>query len=374
MLLATFAGAQAADLPSLTKAPPPPAANPFWAEVDVLAWSVKGDSLPALVTTGPPGAGALGAPGTAVLFGNSTVNDDWRPGGRITAGYWLDPRHTRGIEASFFDLGDASTDFAASSSGATLLARPFFDPTLPGQNSSLIASPGVLSGSVAINETSRLLGAGALYRQDIGNFAGERISALIGYRYLRSSDRLGISSQSTVLGGGAIPVGTAFGVTDQFEATSDFHGVDLGLTGEFARGPWSFDWRAKVALGANINSAQINGSTVVTVPGGAPVLSSGGLLALSSNIGSYSQTRFAAVPEIELKVGYQLTSQWRLIAGYDVLYWTGVQRAGGLIDTTVNSTLVPPAAAPAGPNRPQPVFNTTSLWAQGFSFGTRYEF
>ena len=375
MLLVTLTSAHAADLPFLkAPPPPPPVASLVWAEVDYLAWSVKGDSLPALVTTGPPGsAGALGAPGTSVLFGDSTVNDDWRSGGRLTVGTWLDPRRSRGLEASFFGLEDASTGFAASSGGTPLLARPFFDPTLPGQNSTLIASPGLLAGSVTVNETSRLLGAGALYRQDVGSFGGERISALIGYRYLRSSDRLGISSQSTFLGGGVIPVGTALGVTDQFEATSNFHGVDLGLTGEFTHGPWSFDWRAKVALGANINSAQINGSTVITPPGGAPVVAPGGLLALSSNIGSYSQTRFAAVPEISLKAGYQLTPQWRLVAGYDVLYWTDVQRAGGLIDTTVNPSLIPPAAG-GGPNRPQPVFNTSALVAQGFSLGARYGF
>src|SRR4029077_18632786 len=126
----------------------------------------------------------------------------------------------------------------------------FFDPNLPGQNSVLIASPGLLTGSVSVTETSRLLGAGALYRQAVGNFGGGGISALIGYRYLRSSDRLGISSLSTVTGGGAVPIGTTIGVTDQFEATSNFHGLDLGLTGEFTHGPWSFDWRAKVALGA----------------------------------------------------------------------------------------------------------------------------
>ena len=60
--------ADAADLP--LKAPPlaPADASPFWAEMDYLAWSVKGDRLPALVTTSPAGtprpqAGALGAPG-----------------------------------------------------------------------------------------------------------------------------------------------------------------------------------------------------------------------------------------------------------------------------------------------------------------------
>lgn len=377
LLLATMAGAgaTAAELPLARKAPPmaPPESNPFWVEVDALAWTVKGDHLPALVTTGP--SGVLGAPGTAVLFGDSTVNDGWRAGARITAGYWLDPRHTRGIEASFFDLADASADFAAGSAGTPLLARPFTDATTGLQNSLIVASPGTLAGSIAINETSRLLGAGALYRQDIGSFGGERISALIGYRYLHSSDRLGISQSTTFLGGGGVvPAGTVFAGTDQFDATSDFHGLDLGLTGEFIHGPWSFDWRAKVALGANINAAQINGSSATTLGGGGPTtVFAGNLLALPTNIGSYSHARFAAVPELELKAGYQLTAQWRLIASYDVLYWSGVQRAGGLIDTTVNPGLIPPGGG-GGPNRPQPTFNTTSLLAQGFSIGARYGF
>jgi hypothetical protein len=74
-----------------------------------------------------------------------------------------------------------------------------------------------------------------------------------------------------------------------------------------------------------------------------------------------------------LKAGYQVAPGWRLIAGYDVMYWTGVQRAGGLIDTTVNPNLTPPPAG-GGPNRPGPVLNTTNLLAQGFSFGVRYNY
>ena len=48
--------AAAADLP-ITKAPPKSldSASPFWAEIDYLAWSVKGDRPPPLVTTSPGG-------------------------------------------------------------------------------------------------------------------------------------------------------------------------------------------------------------------------------------------------------------------------------------------------------------------------------
>jgi Putative beta barrel porin-7 (BBP7) len=369
-----FAGstATAADLP-ITKAPSkiPDSGNPFWAEIDYLAWTVKGDRPPPLVTTSPAGtpgpqAGVLGAPATSVLFGDSAVNGGWRSGGRLQAGYWFDPRHDKGIEVSFFDLQNASTGFATDSGAHPILAQPFFNALTHAQDAALVGFPGLVTGAVAVNESSRLLGAGALYRQEIGTWSGQRISALIGYRYLHSSDKLSIPVALNILGAGTISD------TDAFNATSDFHGVDLGVAGEWKHGLWTLEWRGKVALGANFNSAQISGITTTNF-GGVTTTLPGGLLALSSNSGSFSQTRFSAVPEVALKAGYQVAPQWQIVAGYDLMYWTGVQRAGGLIDTTVNPGLIPPAA-PGGPQRPQPVFNTSPLLAQGFNVGVKYNY
>jgi hypothetical protein len=375
--------AVAADLPVITKAAPLALADPdrFWVGMDYLAWSVKGDRLPPLVTTSPAGtplaqAGVLGPPGTTVLFGDSSVNGGWRSGGQLRAGYWFDPKHKTGIEANFFGLERASSGFNADSAGTPILARPFLDATTNLQNSQLIAFPGLLSGSVTASETSRLYGAGALYRQEIGSSSTSwgtmRFSALAGYRFLHASDRLDISSTSIAVAGGLIPPGTVFAPSDSFHASSNFHGLDLGVVGELSRGPWMLEWRAKVALGANLNEAQINGSTTITA-GGVTTTSPGGLLALSSNIGSYSQTRFAAVPDFIVKAGYQFAPAWQLVAGYELLYWTGVQRAGGLVDTTVNPNLIPPAGG-GGPQRPQAQLDTSSLLAQGFSFGIKHQF
>jgi hypothetical protein len=365
------ASAVAADLP-ITKAAPPIAdpGSPFWAEIDYLGWTVKGDRPPPLLTTSPAGtpqaaAGVLGAPGTSVLFGNSAVDDGWRSGGRLQAGYWFDPHHDRGVEVSFFDLQDASSGFAANSGTNPILARPFFNTLTNAQDTTLVSFPGLATGAATVNETSRLLGAGALYRQDIGNWADQRITALIGYRYLRSSDSLTIASALSA-------PGFALSETDAFNATSNFHGVDLGLAGEWRRGPWMLEWRGKVALGADFNSARIGGTTTTSF-GGVTTTSPAGMLALSSNSGSFSQTRFAAVPELALKAGYEIAPRWQIVVGYDLLYWTGVQRAGGLIDTTINPNLIPPAT-PGGPSRPQPVFNTSPLLAQGFNVGVRYGF
>ncbi len=370
-LLYAVGDALAADMPLKAPTPPEQPFDPFWIGIDYLGWSVKGDHLPALITTSPAGtplaqAGLLGAPGTAVLFGDSSVDGGWRSGGRVQAGYWFDPQRARGIEVSFFDLQDTSSGFAANSNGFPILARPFVDATTGVSNSLIIGYPGFSTGAVAASETSRLLGAGALYRQDIGNWAGQRISALIGYRYLHSSDGLSIPFATNAPGLASL---SGF---DAFNAASNFHGVDLGLDGEWKRGAWILEWRGKVALGANINNAGINGMSSLTAFG-ATTTAPGGFLALPSNIGNFSQTRFAAVPEIALNAGYQIAPRWQLFAGYDLLYWTDVQRTGGLIDVTVNPNLVPLPTG-GGPLRPAPMFNTQPLLAQGFNFGIRYNY
>jgi hypothetical protein len=136
------ASAAAADMRVKAKAPPASVASPFWIEADYLLWTAKVDKLPPLVSTGN-----LGAPGTTVLFGDSVVNDRWRSGGQIKAGYWFDSQHNWGIEGSFFGLQDVSTGFNVGSSGSPVLARPFFNVLTGLQDTSIVASPAIGSGA-----------------------------------------------------------------------------------------------------------------------------------------------------------------------------------------------------------------------------------
>ena len=227
-LTSSVSSGWAADEPSpVLKGPPKAVASTgnFWGELEFLYWQTKGDKLPALVTSG--GTGAIAAAGTSVLFGNSTVNEDWRPGGRTTAGYRFDSSHTSGVEAHFFGLADTSTRFNAASGGTPLLARPFFNTVINAQDALLIAAPGIVSGQVSASETSRLFGLGADYRKQLCSscFLGS-VSGLIGYRYLKLSDDLQISSVQN-----AVFIPATFAVIDQFNTRNHFNGVNLGLTG-----------------------------------------------------------------------------------------------------------------------------------------------
>ena len=86
----------------------------LWLSADLLLWATSGNSLPGLVTASPAGtpasqAGVIGQPGTSILFGNDWVPGTMRPGGRVTVGYWFDPRQLDGIDAQYFELADATS-------------------------------------------------------------------------------------------------------------------------------------------------------------------------------------------------------------------------------------------------------------------------
>jgi hypothetical protein len=306
------------------------------------------------------------------LFGNERVNDDWRAGGRVHAGYWFDACQRTGIEASFFALDDATTRFVAGSSGDPVLARPFFNAALGQLDAELVAFPGVLAGRIAVTDRTALLGTGAVLRQNLCCGDCYRVDGLLGYRYLHLTDRLGVTEDltSTDPTDAAVPLGTRFLVADRFGATNDFHGCDLGLAGEFRKGPWVVQWAAKVALGVTDSDLDVFGATTLAVPGSPATTGTGGLLALPSNSGHFTRDHFAVVPELGVKLGYQVTPHLRAYVGYDFLYWTQVVRPGGQIDLAVNPNLLPPLTPPiAGPARPEPRMNGTDVWAQGIGVG-----
>jgi hypothetical protein len=103
------------------------------------------------------------------------------------------------------------------------------------------------------------------------------------------------------------------------------------------------EWLGKVAVGENYSTTQVNGASTFAADGGASVASPAALLALPTTMGGFSQARFAVAPELALKAGYQVTSQLRVHAGYDFLFWSNVVRPGNVTpeSTPLRSHLEP---------------------------------
>ena len=373
--------------------------NRLWCSAEFLLWWIKRGNVPPLATSGTlDSLGALG-PGTTTLFGGD-LNYGERLGGRFTIGYWLDSSQTRGIEGSYFFLGGPSDNFSASSSdlpGSLVLARPYFNVISGLQDSQLVSYPDIISGTVGISSSSQLQGAELnmvcnrccchndccqtdccqtdCCPTDYGCISGHHLDLIAGFRYLGLNEDLGITENLTTLDTAPSPPfvpGATMTVFDGFGTRNSFYGGQIGARGEWCRGRWFVNVLGKVALGDTHQEVRISGTTDFTDPGVAPVRQQGGLLALPTNIGTYSRDQFSVVPEIGINVGRQVTDHLRVFAGYTLLYWSNVLRPGDQIDFGVNPTQLPTPTGPGtlvGEARPAFAFHNTDVWAQGINLG-----
>jgi hypothetical protein len=353
----------------------------YWGSVDYLLSWMKSAPLPPLVTTSPAGtarsvAGVIGQPNTTTLFGNNDAAGEFRSGLRLDLGAWIDREHTLGVDAGFFMIASqANLFFANSPDGNTILARPFVDATSGTPISQLIAFPGVSSGSVTgAYRSDNFVGANLDLEEVVLACDGFRVTSLLGYRFLQFNDRLAIDTNETALPGGVVAAGTTIVVSDRFSASDVFHGADFGVRGEYGNERWSVGLLARLAVGSVHRSIGITGATTTTVPGSAPVTSSGGFLALSSNNGVFSLSDWVVAPEFGLNVGWNINSNVTLRLGYSVLVFTDIARANDQVNLSINPALFPPAVAGATPNSPAFHLQKTDLWLQSLSLGMEYRF
>jgi hypothetical protein len=364
-----------------------------WVRAEVLGWWTKGQNAPPLVTAGVDqnNPGILGEPGTQILFGGDDISDKARIGGRISAGTWLDSCHVWGIEGDYFMLDDLDQNFFTSGHTYPFLSRPFYDVT-PGLPADGEAVEGVnnedLCGQITVLTKSGFQGGGLALRKNLccntsccdkggsnpddwNNWSANccRLDGTVGYRYYRLDDSVYIREQLMSIATGNVPVafGTTYDIFDSFRSRNEFNGAELGLVGTMYRGRWSLEGTAKVGLGNTRTTVTIDGATTTTVPGQPSNTETGGLLALDSNIGTYRQDSFSAIPQLGVKVGYQCGCHMRLLLGYDFIYWDNVARAAEQIDTNVDTNQLPPPIASGD----SPAFRwvENSFWAQGVSAG-----
>ncbi len=116
-----------------------------------------------LVTTGSLAdavPGALGQPGTQVLFGDHAMNYGALSGVRLGGGIELVPGLA--LEGNYFLLQHGAVHFAAASNaaGSPLIARPFFNNQLGIEDSLGTSVPGVWAGSTLTSLHTRNCKAG----------------------------------------------------------------------------------------------------------------------------------------------------------------------------------------------------------------------
>jgi hypothetical protein len=349
----------------------------LWFGGDYLLWWTKSNHVPPLLTTGSLAdsvPGALGQPGTQVLFGNSIDSGD-HSGGRFFAGYWFGNDRILGVDGGFFFLSQKTVGLSDLSGGDPVLARPFFNVLTNSESAFPLAGVGGRTASFDSALTSRFWGAEANLRAAVWRTSCVQVSVLGGFRYLELNEML---QTDAFVDTPLASVPGAFGQrlsTDSFGTRNFFYGGQLGAQASVVWGRFSADLTGKVALGSTHEVATINGITDVAPASGGEFLRPFGQLALPSNIGRWSRDVFTVVPEGGVNFGYQLTCHVRLTVGYTFLYTSRAERPGNLIDLAVNPTQVRAALGQGveiGADRPVFPGRDTDFWAQGINFGLEF--
>ena len=298
-----------------------------------------------------PHPGALGQPGTTILFGDDDYRFGTRHGVRVQGGVYLDSEQTFSVDAAGFYIfpDNIQSRFASDDTGSPLIARPVLNAFVGQLRSFLTSTPGLFAGSTTVDARSELWGFETNARYEFELAPSIRANVLGGVRFVRLNERLGITDQLTPIVPGAFTfLGPANFVNppntirdqDLFETANNFYGVNLG-----SQVRWQKDWLflsayGKVALGSTEEKLRIQGSTTLVTPTGNQT-APGGILALPSNIGNYSRSVFGVVPEAGLTLGIEPIRHVRATLGYSFLYWNNVLRPGAQIDRIVNPGQVP---------------------------------
>lgn len=348
-----------------------------WGEADFLMyWLKQGPSPTPLLTT--PGG---------ILLGNDKLDFGRAVGGRVGIGVWMNDRHTFGFMAGGFMLEQRSAHAIAGSAadGTPVLSRPFTDALLATPGQLLVASPGLLAGGLATDAGARLSGAEVSGIYNIGCARHVSLDFLAGFRYLDLDEFLAITQSGLLTGTVPIPFGgttyllpgpTELVLTDRFRTRNQFFGGEVGGRGEVLFGPVGVCVLAKVGMGTNHQTIDIDGSSRLGAPGAVPL--PGGLLAVEgANRGRQVSNRFAVLTEVGGKVGVQVTKHLRATIGYEFLYLNNVARPGSQIDPVVNTRLVPTSAnfgGVGGLTSPLPTQARDDFFAHGVRLGVEWQY
>ena len=239
-----------------------------------------------------------------------------------------------------------------------------------GEDRTPVAIPGSLTGAVAIKNTLELWGMQANAVANFIRTPNWDVSALGGFRYLNLTENFNMYASLAGISGSPFAGQSEF-TDDNFGTRNQFYGALLGLRGRGMYGPFSLETTLTASLGVNHETIDIYGNYQATnffLATTGPY----GIFATPANSGVTSSNKLAVVPEVALKIGYDITPSIRVTIGYDFLYDSSVIRPTDQIDRNVIKGQFfqedPEAQSLAYPQR---MDKTTDFYAQGVSVGLK---
>ncbi len=367
----------------------------FYASAELLLWAMEDARLPPVatistvsidqgraldpVTPGGFPVGAIGQPGTVVVFNEDEIDSPTFTGGRFTIGF-SKLYHNVGIESTFFFVGETHSSFLASSNpdGSPFLVLPHFNPETNREDGIIAAAPDTFRGFIRAELATRLWGAELNFRKPWHCGCNYKVDFLCGFRFLEFRETFEVERNSTALRdifeNGTGPLVFSQGDNtrhvDIFGTRNRFYGGQIGTDFEYNIGRWIFGVSGKLALGSVHQVANIDGFLVDIRQARENFTGTSIAFAQSTNIGEHQQDQFAVVPEVGLKIGYQITPKLSAHVSYNFLYISSVARAGDQIDRSFTMG----DGVSFNPQGPIFVFEETDHWAQGVNFGLNWKY
>jgi hypothetical protein len=404
----------------------------IWASSDFLVWKIKSGLVPGLATTVPigvisttttntflnPTTGAVSSvvnnpptvvpltiQSSATLASGNKLDVGDQFGGRFTVGMWLDPEQSFGIEGSGFFITRKTAGFQSSTGNTT-------DQTvIPlGFNNTYFLTPATIGGGTSINLGSGSAGNGAptlfqsfavsAVRQATSTVVGSgstgmwgaelnarcaspslgAVSGLFGFRYLNLHEDLALNDSFQLFqpqgfpdpSNAGLPTSISYATYDMIRTSNQFYGAQIGLDFDMFVCNFTIDVVAKAALGVMHQTVNVFGDN--TQLNG--VVAPGGLLSSAFDQGNHTRDRIAFIPEVNVKLGYQILPSMRVYVGYDCLYLSSVVRPGaqnGLSSTTIQAN-VGGTNSTITVNQPSYRYKANDLVVNGINFGMEFRY
>lgn len=391
------------------------APSKVWLDVDYLSWGIKDSptivplvvqSTSAVIEFSPVLAINLTPlPGNTVLIGGEKIKSHNRSGTQCSAGCWFDDCLIWGSEVSYFFLQKKSKEHQVSSSGlpgTPLLVMPFFDTSTNLESSTPLAATRPISsgqqvpfgGTMSLKVSNQMQGAelNGLWNMDNFMFCNSwicpsynsctcsEVCLIGGFRYWNFYENMTFSANIP----NTLPPIDTFITSDKFDVKNNFYAAQIGLKCKYFFDKFYVKATGKIALGAMCEELKIKGQLLSndfnTPPfTGTPKIFPAGYLGFPTNNGKHTKTKFAVMPEVDVKLGYQIWDCLNLELGYTFFYTNQMMRATNQIDRNINSTQAPaitgnPSTTVVGTKSPKALMKSTSFWAQGLTAGFEFNY
>lgn len=345
---------------------------------DYLWWIPKSQDIafPLVTTSAVTAGGVPGLPTTVALCGpNDDISYDHVNGFRVWGGCCVGDGNMA-VEVGAFWLATAHRDFqfASNSVGEPLLAIPFIVASTGAPSSFIVAAPGVSSGAIVIQATTRACSgeASLVYNVSTGEDGMPGgLACFVGPRFFQLEESLNLQAQSTQIGTGLNVV-----ATDRTRTFNNFYGGQVGFRGDIGFDKWFVQLNGKFAAGYMRQWVDLDGDTVFSGGGTTSVLP-GGIFNAPEDLCRHHKDRFALLSEGGINVGCQLGAHCRIQVGYTCLWTNSVLRPTSVSTPVVNTGSLPISStfgSVTSPFVPRDVVKDTEFFLHGFNVGIQIGF